>query len=431
MRTELSLSAKGLSNLPRSDSKDDFEFIVGDFSYRCPSLVADFLSPRIARMHHADESISEFAIETPDDGPHFPEFLKLGFGGALSVTPSNRRFLLSIGCELGNCEVYETILGQIECDMSTGNVLNRVEVLSRVGANIANEIEFIASHFFEFSSSEIMTLSFDVLRDVLGHTALAIESEDSLYRAISSRVSSEPRFFELFEFIRFEFLSPDSCADFFDVAADNFERVTVAHWESLRSRFVLPVDPKSMNDHLGLEFQLCRSFPYELSAPFEGIIAHLTKQFGGNVHDQGVVRITAHRALSDNPSYAPKNVGDVETNSLFHSAEDPNQWVCFDFKKMKVKPTYYSLRTHSSCPGSCHIKNWAIEASNDGRRWVELDRQVDNNDLNSPLAVKTFEIANADPFKMIRLRQTEPTHNGSDCLAFTALEFFGSLMSPN
>jgi hypothetical protein len=75
MHTELSLSAKGLTNVPRTDSKDNFQFIIGGCTYRCPSLAADFLSPLIARMHSADESLSKFAIETPDDGPHFPEFL--------------------------------------------------------------------------------------------------------------------------------------------------------------------------------------------------------------------------------------------------------------------------------------------------------------------------------------------------------------------
>jgi hypothetical protein len=74
------------------------------------------------------------------------------------------------------------------------------------------------------------------------------------------------------------------------------------------------------------------------------------------------------------------------------------------------------------------MKNWAIGASNDGKRWVELDQQVNNNNLNSPLAVKTFETTKPEPFRMIRLMQTEPTHNGSDFLGFTALEFFGSLI---
>jgi hypothetical protein len=51
------ISAKGLANVPISDARNDFGFVVGDMTYKCPSLIADFLSPRVAKLHLVHETI--------------------------------------------------------------------------------------------------------------------------------------------------------------------------------------------------------------------------------------------------------------------------------------------------------------------------------------------------------------------------------------
>jgi hypothetical protein len=90
----------------------------------------------------------------------------------------------------------------------------------------------------------------------------------------------------------------------------------------------------------------------EINVP-DGIIAHLTKECGGNAHDRQV-DITSgsfeketeganpHSGAYDNdPDYAAKNAADLETDSYFFSAyrgkgEDiphtRNNRICYDFK---------------------------------------------------------------------------------------------------
>jgi hypothetical protein len=72
------LSANGLAHIPFKESRNDFEFIVGDAIYRCPSLIADFLFPRIASLHSIDHTMTSFVIETADHDHKFAEFLSLG-----------------------------------------------------------------------------------------------------------------------------------------------------------------------------------------------------------------------------------------------------------------------------------------------------------------------------------------------------------------
>jgi hypothetical protein len=158
------------------------------------------------------------------------------------------------------------------------------------------------------------------------------------------------------------------------------------------------------------------------------IINHLTSRFGGNVHDCGVVDITANRSYTGDGNHPAKNVADLGTNSYFLSANEPDQSISFDFKEMTVQPTHYSIRMYSPGPNYSHLKNWVIEGSLDGKSWSEIDRRENNTDLNSSFAIKTFNICKVDTFRMIRLRQIGLNHHGNNYLIFTAFELFGSLI---
>jgi hypothetical protein len=74
---ELSLSAKGLLNLPANIAENDFTFIVGTERYKCPKFIAGLLSPRIAALQAGDPTLQEFIIPTPDPDMILKIFLVL------------------------------------------------------------------------------------------------------------------------------------------------------------------------------------------------------------------------------------------------------------------------------------------------------------------------------------------------------------------
>jgi hypothetical protein len=60
------------------------------------------------------------------------------------------------------------------------------------------------------------------------------------------------------------------------------------------------------------------------TSPLKGIIAHLTKKCGGNVHDKGVVTVTSSPTVNDESAVQAKNVADLDTmKRWFCSAEGP------------------------------------------------------------------------------------------------------------
>jgi hypothetical protein len=409
--TSLSLSTSGLSRVPIRESADDFEFIVGDVHHRCPSWVADFLSHRIAAVHAIDDTVLSYTVETVDRDGHFGGFLALGRGAPLVLKESDRDFYMSISAELCNDELYRALSDVIEGGISVENVVRRVKSLVAMEANVQAEIEFIASHFTEISSSEICDLDYEIMNEIVHHGKLRIGSEDSLYETIEERISSDARYFGLFDVIHFEFLSSVAFSRYFELVSRSFEHFTVSHWQSLWPLFCVVLKAVAL--------------PYEESSPFLGIIAYLTAKFGGNVHDRGVVNITAY--VDQGGTIGPKNVADLSSDSIYNSGGVPNQWICFDFKTMQVAPTHYTVRSYSAGPNGWHLKNWVIEGSQDGNSWTEIDRRENNADLNSSHAVKTFAISKRGSFRMLRLFLIGPAHNGGHGMIISRVEFFGTL----
>jgi hypothetical protein len=82
-----------MANIAASKKENNFTFIVGATRYDCPWFVADFISPRVGRLHAADPTMQEFVIGTSDAHGDFRDFLSLGRGSAVSLTSVNRPFL--------------------------------------------------------------------------------------------------------------------------------------------------------------------------------------------------------------------------------------------------------------------------------------------------------------------------------------------------
>jgi hypothetical protein len=170
----------------------------------------------------------------------------------------------------------------------------------------------------------------------------------------------------------------------------------------------------------------------ELMVP-DGIIAHLTRQCGGNVHDCGVVKVTGSESLIAG-RLAPKNVADLEDDSEFVSRCSKNlvesHWIAYDFGSFRVTPTHYAIRSYAKEVGGGHLRSWVIEGSNDGKTWEPMDRREDNTDLCGQCKAATFEVAQRQMVAHLRISTVGMNHAGNDGLMLSAWEIFGSLVGP-
>jgi hypothetical protein len=327
---------------------------------------------------------------------------------------------------LQNEELYLRLVEHFEGNVTLSNVFERLSVRDKFCGSVSfsfPEIEFLASHFHELGDSLLNSLSLDHIHSILSKDCLRIKSEDDLYGFIMSRLSEQVGFSSLLSFVRFEFLSVTSIQDFISSDFDSFTLLSRSVWTQICRRLILSVSPLSRNDRL--ISSVIRSIVLSTGSPLEGIISRLTSEHGGNVHDRGIVRISAVDPDDSRTSHHPKNVADLTaTNTYFLSRNAPNQQLIYDFQTLRVTVRHYSIR-------SCHVaqhhhpRSWVIEVSSDGSKWFEIDCRENNTDLNGSSLIGTFSVSTSKECRQIRLRQIGLNHYGGNCLLLSAFEVFG------
>jgi hypothetical protein len=419
---EVKLTGNGMANIPKSKSKNDFEFIVGNNRYGCPWFVADFISPMVGQLHSSDPSVDEFHIDIGDAEEHFENFLTLGFGSTLDVSESDFSKYRRICCALGNREVYDMLIDRFEVAVTISNVFSHIHDCDFFNLSRQPLIEFVASHFFELPTSASFDLPIQTFIEILSHPSLQLATEDSLYDIIASRFETDADYFALVEYIRFEYFSVDRISALILWISNHFNQFNFGIWTHLSNRLKYQLQGVSPNPRVR-----CEGVLHELKrdTPLVGIIASLTHRYSSNVHDRGIVAVSG-TVNSDSASYAAKNAADLNTNSYFHSKGEANQWICYDFKNRRVRPTHYSINSW----GDYFLRSWVVEGSSDNAKWTELDGHEADPEMCANHRIGTFAIPifpDVD-YQFIRLRQTGKNADGHDYLIITGFELFGYLI---
>jgi hypothetical protein len=294
----------------------------------------------------------------------------------------------------------------------------------RGGLNCNDEIDFIASHFHMFDSSGLESLksvNVSTIESILSSQNLLLEDEDSLVEFISS-LGEE--FSTLYNYVECRFLTLNGINKLIKLISKEFEGLNCCVWDSICRRLQCEICNWNLDDERFSKHEFT-SFPFVSDVKggeWNGIISHLTKQCGGNVHEKGLVKITSSADGYNNP-WQVVNYG---RNDWWNSENSPNSWICFDFIEDSVLLQHYTLASHVPCDW---FTEWEIEGSNDGNVWKSLDSR-NTRELCGASLVKTYECQRANSneyFRFIRMRQTGKASDNSDCLILCNIEFFGIL----
>jgi hypothetical protein len=198
---------------------------------------------------------------------------------------------------------------------------------------------------------------------------------------------------------------------------DDNDQLGMRAFEVFGRILAFPVSPRLMPPPS--KSQKEARFPLTKAKRSDGIISYLTRKHGGNVHDKGIVTITSKSVYSDDDDV--RNVADLTDYSFFRSKSEPDQWVCWDFHEMRVRPTHYTIESR-------WLKSWVVESSLDSEAWTEIDRKTDNQDFNGWGNTASFAVSNSAECRFIRLTETGKRHAGTDFLYIRAFEVFGTLL---
>jgi hypothetical protein len=410
------LTSQGLHNILREAHGCDFTFIVAEKQFLCPSFIAEFLSPKISRRRKSDPTLTEFIIDIDDPSDDFSKVLSLGSGLPLQRYELNQEVMTKICCQLGNQELLDAIVPTFHDDLTCHNVLNRLLFLAENHMNYEAELDFAALHFSELQTNktdQLNKLSADQLYGIISRKSLTIRCEDSLWEFIDNnwtKLMADTSSF--LEFIHFEYLSKSSMFAFCERIADSpFDLLTPNVWKRLSCRLIMPVIAP-------------RPVPLKQD-PLSGIIAYLTRKYGEDLHDRGIVRVTIRDFA---PGEVPRMQNVLEftnTKHIWTGWDHDQQWICWDFGQARLRATHYSIRSE---PFKSHPRDWVLEGLTGISQWTVLDERRGNFDLAKSLTVATFSITRpAEVRGMLRIRQIGWNHNGNHCLSMSSFEVFGEI----
>jgi hypothetical protein len=136
-----------------------------------------------------------------------------------------------------------------------------------------------------FLRDALNALPFSLLYEIINSRSLRLEGEDSLYDFISKSIETNREMYGLLEFVRCEYCSTEVMNDFLDLLSEHFSEISASMWAGVRARLVL-------SHYTQNQFPpSVKKGTHVFQVP-DGIIAHLTRECGGNVHGRHVVDVT-------------------------------------------------------------------------------------------------------------------------------------------
>ncbi|KAK8841528.1 hypothetical protein M9Y10_027149 [Tritrichomonas musculus] len=429
---EYSFCYINFKDIPIQRYKKDFTFIVDGKRYEIPRIVADLLSPKVRNFHYIDESLDEFYFDTKNDNDndidlkdedYFKSFLELCTKDHIQLDSIHRKVYSIYFFKLGNINEYLKIHPEYTTPLSTENAIDRLLAIERLTINISEQIDqptiniaeiisFIASHFDDISKDKMKQLPIHFLREIIDSEQLKISEEDSLLDFVLNLYAEDHSYSDLLSSVLFYNLSEKSIEKF--VKTIEFEDVNQHTWRSVCERLA-PSTISPQRDRTRYNKQnKYREFKLEEGRELDGILKYLTKKTGGNIHDNGTIEITSNSIYNDNNSLHPKNLVDFEKTNVYESKNQPDIFVCFDFKDMQIQLSDYSIKSGGDGQNGWHLRNWAIEVSNDGKSWEEVDRHSNDSTLNGSYITSSYKISNErkEFYRYVRIHQTGISWNG-------------------
>ena len=246
---KLQLKIESIRDLP-FQTYETFTFIVNNERFATTRLIADLLSSKIRRIHHADPTLNEYILNTQNQG-NFSSFLKLVNFDKNEISEKDIPFILEIITELGY-DSFRITFSDDATKITNENVLSLLEEYIKYGLiNQKKEklINYIAAHFGEIideKNEEIIKIDPDLLEEILNNRKLKINDEDQLLHLINSLYSKNKKYSNLYCHVIFQNAGSKMIDEFFEI----FDLNDINHriWFSL-SKFLKKNVPCTIKHH--------------------------------------------------------------------------------------------------------------------------------------------------------------------------------------
>lgn len=430
--SKIQLNPSSILKIPLHTYAKDFTFIVNGEEFKTSRVISELISSKVCKIHQQDPTIDEYVINTQHRGD-FSEILQLSEFKEIQISEERLDFFIEVIEELGN-ETFEIdeICKTKETKIDKENVIDNIKKHERFKhfyyKILEREIEFASSHFFELfehKKEEISGLNIDTIYDILDNEQLVLESEDQLIEIINELYLKDRKYSILYETVRFENLTSESIKEFIQIF--DYNEMSKTTWYRLSIRLQEEINNKNLTKENKRYAKKGISFSPKNNNEISGIINYLRTQNNNQIENE--INITVSSFGDSSERNQPKTVILYENkNNYYYSKNNPNEWLCIEFKNHQIIPTDYTIRSLPFNSNDIHLKNWILEGSTDNKTWHTLDEKTNFSELNGNNYVHTFHINNTNKYRFLRIKETGLNWRNDNYLSFNCIEFYGNLI---
>lgn len=462
MKTFL-ISASGIENIILSINNGDenFQFIIGKHEINMNRIYADFISPRVSKMHSFDSTVdslcfNDFIYRTEQiDTVFTPELIEnfklMSKGKAIEVDENMAHQIKILSVLLDNEEIFNQMNQMFPFESKKDKFNDYLQFIGFFNTKKSNFFKFnnnqlfdiISSNFFSFDEKKLLQLPIPILYSIISNKNLKVSNVDSLFDFINTLFKGKQNDGEtdekkweikqtlFYEKINVNELSENKFHELLQKIDSN--EISRFLWEKLRNCMKTQYIKKT-----NISAETSIEYDKNPNNRFKGIIYKLGEGDPKSLIDKGIIEIASSSVHDKSKIHQPISAIDYENSNYFHSSiTDKDAWLCIDFKKHKIKLSQYSLKSNATVGKNWYnIQNWCIEGSNDKQNWIVLDERKNDKSLDDINAMNTFDIdynlKTNSFFQFIRIRQTGANSysEGNDYrFIISSIEFFGTLIN--
>ena len=320
---------------------------------------------------------------------------------------------------------------------------------------IKDEMEFIGQHLEEMKD-EIMELNEEELIYLMRKDDIIIQSEDTIWDLMKERLKEMKNIIYsqkrnkkeiekirnmrriLLENIKIQYLKNNNFKDYIhEIEAEDLsimftnskkeENEGKYIWNQIQT--IILKNFKNIKLEKKERLNGFKLIEHQIGNNFDGIIKYLESKYGNDIHDQGIINISASLCGRNKP----QEVINYDSGKCWENSFGKYEpaWLAIDFKDKKIKVNGYSLKSVDINNKSLnnigyHLKNWTIEGRNEGEEWKEIDHQ-DNYDLDGYNYQHYYSIPDmTEPYQYIRIKFGK-SHKDKYDISLANFEVYGAI----
>ena len=431
-----------LANMWRADELLDCQIRVQARTFRAHRLAVSACSAFLRGCFCSGLAESESASVTLEDvsSSTFEAVLTWIYDGKVTVDESALPQLLEAAARLQVAELEDEVERLVAERITPANAIDAwilADSLTRPALVDAAKAVVLASFSEAAAVDSFVSLPLSALETLLASDELDVQDESEVFTHLKRWIAAQHPAVtaaaqaKLLGCVRFAHMDPAFVRE--QVNTDPLISSSQQNTLIVAQAFQQVVFGSSPHRRTGGAIDLIFSAPFDTN----GVLYHIATDGGkraySNPHTAGLVLASMSSAMTARLLSQPENFVAHAHATPVHcfTKELDNSWMAVDLGEGRaLKAEHYCLRS-DKYSDYYKLRNWELQASNDGQAWTTLRRHANDTQLAmsamSEAAWPVEPTADGIAYRHFRILQTGPNSSGNTHLMCAGIELYGKL----